>query len=213
MDTTPRPKVLDLSHYDDVQDKFAGAVAFGIRGIVNKVTEGLGGHDKSFDWRRGPAKDAGLLYGAYHFLRPGRLSQQADWFVQNIGDPSDLHLMADFEVAGISLADVQTFMGRVKALVGRYPSFYSYSAFMGERFTKADIADPFWKQVRPWVAAYNTHPTWPACWAAPWLWQYTGDGNGQKPHNVPGIVIEGGNGIDINSYAGTDDELAAEWAA
>lgn len=48
--------------------------------------------------------------------------------------------------------------------------------------------------------------------ALPWLrvslHQFTGDGVGPVPHSVPGIV---GSGIDINSYAGSDDDLCREW--
>lgn len=207
------PKVVDLSHYDDVQDHFAGAVQFGIRGVINKVTENTASLDKSFAWRRQPAANAGLLYGAYHFLRPGRIEQQAQWFLQNVGDTTGLLLACDFEVDGISLADVKTFLTFVHGVVGRWPVLYSYSAFMRERFTSADIADPFWKQIKLWIAAYNNHPTWPSCWDAPFLWQYTGDGSGSEPHNVPGIVIEGSKGIDINSFQGSDEELTAGWAS
>lgn len=214
-------RVVDLSHYDDVQDRFAGAVKFGIRGVVNKLTEGVGDHDRSFSWRLKPANNAGLLpLGAYHFARPGRIAQQADWFLQNLrNDAGDLAsfkapAVLDLEIEGVSLADAQAWLERVHAALGRWPWLYSYSAFLGEHFTKADLANPFWKQIPLWIAAHNDHPTWPACWGAPWLWQYTGDSSGLEPHNVSGIVIEeGGKGIDINSFDGTDDELAAAWAA
>jgi lysozyme len=213
------PKVVDLSHYDDVQDKFAGTVAFGIRGVVNKLTEGVGNFDHSAGWRIGPAIAAGLLYGVYHFIRPGRIAEQATWFLQHHNDLQAanpgvfIRIVLDYETDGVSLKDAEQWMTLVHEATGQWPLFYSYAAFLGERFTKADLANPFWKQVRLWLAAYNTHPTWPSCWDAPFLWQYTGDGSGQGPHNVPGIVLEGSKGIDINSFDGTDDELAAEWAA
>ncbi len=209
MTLTVNPKFVDLSHYDDVQDGFAGAVKFGIRGVVNKVTENTAVLDHSFLWRRKPAADAGLLYGAYHFIRPGRIAQQADWFVANVGDVTGLRLVLDYETPGVSLADAQAWLERVHDQTGQWAWFYSYSAFLGERFTKADLANPFWKNVEVWIAAYNNHPTWPACWAKPIAWQYTGDGSGLPPHNVPGIVIE--KGLDINSFDGSDDELKAAW--
>ena len=37
-----RADVIDLSHWDDVQDGFAGTVKMGVLGVINKVTEGLG---------------------------------------------------------------------------------------------------------------------------------------------------------------------------
>src|SRR5215471_11719507 len=197
------PKVVDLSHYDDVQDKFAGAVAFGIRGVINKITESMAVVDHSFNWRRKPASDAGLLFGGYHFLRPGRVMLQAGWFVQNVGDTTGLRLALDWEVDGVSLDDAKLWLTRVYEITGKWATLYSYAAFLEQHFDTAAIADPFWKQIPLWIAAYNDHPHWPSCWAAPWLWQYTGDGGGAPPHNVPGIVIEGSKGIDINSFDGT----------
>lgn len=212
--TTIIPRIADLSHYEDVQDKFAGAVKFGLWGVINKVTEGVGSHDASFGWRRQPIADAGLLPGAYHFARPGRLSQQADWFSQNIGDPAGLLLALDWEVPGIPLADVKVFLSRMYQLTGRWPWLYTYSSFLSENFTKADIADPFWKPIKLWGADYNSNPKWlPGLWSEPSIWQFTGDGNGPAPHNIDGIVIHGDKGIDINHFAGTRDELTAQWAA
>jgi hypothetical protein len=40
--------------------------------------------------------------------------------------------------------------------------------------------------------------------------QFTDDGVGPGPHQVPGIVIEGG--IDPNHYGGSAEQLKAEWA-
>lgn len=207
------PKVVDLSHYDDVQDGFTGAIKFGIRGVINKVTDGTSFRDPSFGWRREPAKNTGLLYGGYHFLRPGNIIAQANFFLQNLGDTVGLVLALDMEVPGISPSDAQTWIEHVHGTVGRWPWLYSYSAYLGEHWTKADIANPFWKQIPLWIAAYNDHPTWPPCWESPVLWQFTGDGSGPGPHNVPGITIEGDKGIDINSFDGTDEQLAAVWAA
>ena len=48
-----RADVVDLSHWDDVQDGFAGTVRMGVLGVINKVTEGSGYVDPSFGWRRG----------------------------------------------------------------------------------------------------------------------------------------------------------------
>ena len=47
-------------------------------------------------------------------------------------------------------------------------------------------------------------------WAKPDLWQFTGDGIGPQPHALPGIATRG---IDINSYTGTREQLALDWAS
>lgn len=215
------PKFVDLSHYDDVQDKFAGAARMGIRGVINKLTEGVGNLDHSAFWRIGPALEAGLLYGVYHFIRPGRIAEQAAWFLQHYKDLQAaapgvfIRIGLDHETAGVSVDDVKQWLTIVHDATGQWPWLYSYSAFLTDQFKDEQVAadDPFFKKIELWIAAYNDHPHWPPNWEKPVAHQYTGDGNGLPPHNVPGIVIEGSKGIDINSYDGTDEQLAAAWAA
>jgi hypothetical protein len=60
-----------------------------------------------------------------------------------------------------------------------------------------------------WLAQYGPRPVTPRNWPSAWLWQFTGDGLGPKPHSLPGIV---GFGIDINSYEGDAMKLAADWS-
>lgn len=213
------PKVVDLSHYDDVQDGFAGAVKFGVRGIINKLTEGVGCLDHSAFWRIRPAIDANLHFGVYHFIRPGRVIEQASYFLNNLDElrarvaaDTAIKMALDWETTGVSPDDVKQWLTQVHERTGEWAWLYSYSAFLHVNFGHAEIADPFWKQIKLWVASYNDHPTWPTCWDEPLLWQYTGDGSGEPPHNVEGIVIEG-KGIDINSYQGTDEQLDAAWNA
>lgn len=209
----PIPRVVDLSHYDNVQDAFAGAVRFGIWGVINKVTEGFGSVDASFDWRRKPAADAGLLYGGYHFLHPGRIQQQADWFLQHVGDPTGLLLALDHEDENGSHAspdEVKQWLRAIHDAVGRWPWLYSGSLIREQ--LAGQTSDPFWRQIRLWLPQYGPAPFSPPAFEDALLWQYTGDGAGQLPHNVPGITISG-KGIDINHFAGTRDELAAIWAS
>lgn len=202
------PRVIDLSHYDDVQDVFAGAVQFGIRGVINKVTEGYGGHDKSFDWRRKPCADAGLLYGAYHFLRPGRIAQQVGWFIDNVGDWAGILPALDHEDNDVPLSDARQFLELFQSKIGRWPLLYS--GFLIKDQLQGG-PDPFWSKIRLWLSHYSSRPTWPAAWDQPTLWQYSGDGLGPGPHGVPGI--EPATQLDMNSFDGTDEELAAMWAA
>jgi GH25 family lysozyme M1 (1,4-beta-N-acetylmuramidase) len=48
------PVIVDLSHFDDVQD-WDLVRSFGILGVINKATEGPGMTDKTFAIRRKPA--------------------------------------------------------------------------------------------------------------------------------------------------------------
>lgn len=204
------PKFVDLSHYDQLND-IAAVEAAGYRGIVNKASEGPGMVDVTFAQRRAVVLGAGMQYGAYHFLRPGDMAQQAAHFLNVVGDPSGLLLAADWEVNTVSVEAMKEFLGNVHDKVGRWPVLYSYASMLidmlGRTRTDAVLA-----QVRLWLAAYNSNPDWPKqIWPNYWAWQFTGDGNGPGPKQVPGIVLPGSKGIDINSYDGSDAQLVSEW--
>ena len=72
------PLVVDLSHHNDVAD-FGKVKAAGYAGIIHKATEAIGFVDNMYAIRRGDATDAGLLWGAYHFLRPVSIPAQVDF--------------------------------------------------------------------------------------------------------------------------------------
>ncbi len=205
------PRVIDLSHWDDVEDGFAGAVRAGIWGVINKASEGYGSRDMSFEWRREPAKVAGLLYGAYHFIRPGNVQRQVEFFFGCIGDTADLRLALDYEDARVPESNARQFCSLVFNKTGRYPTLY------GGAVIKANEADftshaYFWKQIPLWLSHYSAHPSWPTnIWDVPWLWQYTGDGLGPTPHGVPGIIPT--TKLDMDSYTGTRDQLVREWVS
>lgn len=204
------PRVIDLSHYDDVQDGFAGAVRAGIWGCINKASEAYGYKDASFDWRRDPAKAAGLLYGAYHFIRPGNVSNQVAWFLECVGDTVGLRLALDYEDDSVPESSARAFCQGVFNRVGRWPAIYGGSVIkQNEEEFAANVR--FWRQIPLWLSHYNAHPSWPTnIWGAPWLWQYTGDGAGPGPHGVPGVIPS--SQLDMNSYAGTHEQFIAQWA-
>lgn len=214
------PKVVDLSHYDDLQD-IGKVKAAGIVGIVNKASEGPVNVDRTFAIRRPVVLGAGLLYGAYHFLRPGDMRAQARHFLDVVGDPTGLLLMADWEVPGVPPSDLRIWLQAVRDQVGRWPVVYSYGSMLIEQLGTSR-PDPLLAQTRLWLAAYTGNPHWPAqIWTRPWLWQFTGDGSGPGVHQIPGIVLPGSKGIDVDAYEGgdahgtdvSDDALRAEWAA
>ena len=86
------PLVVDLSHHNDVAD-FGKVKAAGYAGIIHKATEAIGFLDNMYAIRRGDATDAGLLWGAYHFLRPVSIAAQVDFFLK-IASPDNTTLLA-----------------------------------------------------------------------------------------------------------------------
>lgn len=213
------PKVVDISHYDDVVPDttpgFAAVRKAGYVGVIHKATQGRGSADKMYALRRDPARTNDLEWGAYHYMTGEDPAQQADHFldVALLGDtaPGSVLFALDHEDRGATLKMARQFCERVAEKAGRYPILYS-GFLVKEQMPGASRADQKWwgTNIRLWLSQYGPKPKWPDCWAAPWLWQFTGDGVGPEPHKVPGIKIAGGP--DINSFAGTDEELRMQWA-
>lgn len=203
------PKVVDISHYDNVHPGgFVLLREAGYLGVINKATQGPGMTDKTYRLRRFAASEAGLLYGAYHYLTKGNVADQVKHFLDVVMPDDTIDLALDHEDRGVPLHNAQEFCERVHAQVGRWPMLYS-GFLIKEQISTKDY--PFWSKIRLWLSHYSKNPKWPTgCWKQPWLVQFTGDGAGPMPHEVPGITIDGG--MDINSWAGTDDELKAQWA-
>src|SRR5262245_47589329 len=112
------PLVVDLSHHNDVTD-FGKVKAAGYAGIIHKATEAIGFVDKMYTIRRGPAINAGLLWGAYHFQRPVSIPAQVDFFLK-IAAPDNMTLLAlDHEDERVPLIDAKEFLLRVEHAVGR----------------------------------------------------------------------------------------------
>lgn len=200
------PVVADIYHGDTVTD-LAKARAWGLRGIIHKATEGGVMVDRLYPDRRRMATATGLLWGAYHFLRPGDMKHQAMRFMDE-ADPDEHTLMAvDHEDPHVSLGDLRRFIATVESELGRYLVLYS-GFLIKEQIGQASADNTAFFAARPlWLSHYNVNPSWPKTWARPLLWQFTGDGDGPRPHAVPGIQDD----MDINSFDGTDEDLAAAW--
>jgi lysozyme len=204
-----KPVIVDLSHFDDVQD-WSAVKQFGILGVINKATEGRGLVDSTYAIRREPARERGILYGAYHFLRRGDPIVQADHFLDvalSVSEPEKLLLALDHEDRNVPLDNAKKWLQHVFDKTGRRAVLYS-GFLIKEQL--GDRHDPFLADHRLWLSHFSSNPKWPPNWAAPFVIQFTGDGQGPEPHQVPGISIEGG--IDLNHFGGTPDELRQEWA-
>jgi lysozyme len=198
----PSPKVIDIYHADSVSS-FEAIYKAGIRGVIHKATEGNTLTDFAYAERREVALDEGLLWGAYHFLRPGDMEGQARRFVDTAAPTEATLLAADHEDGKVSLLSLLEFMHEVHNEVGRFPLLYS-GFLIKEQIATAHVSDKgAFRLTRLWLAQYATTPKWPsAIWGKPFLWQYTGNGK-----------IDGISGhVDLNSFDGTDEELAAQWA-
>ncbi|HKO56422.1 MAG TPA: glycoside hydrolase family 25 protein [Thermoanaerobaculia bacterium] len=205
-------RVVDLYHNDDVTS-FAAAAAAGIWGVIHKATTGQTGQDSAYAARRGEALAAGLLWGAYHWGTNADVAGQVENFL-NVADPDDETLVAlDFEETEgnqMTLDQAREFLERVADKLGRKPVLYGGGLLKTELGSEQD---PFFGGHRLWLAHYSETPTVQASWDTYWLWQYTDSRTGIEPNTVDGIPGDSNGNLDCNSYSGTQDELAAEWAS
>lgn len=198
--TSPVAKVVDLSHYNIIPLSLKPAYEAGIRGVIHKGTEGLGRLDPKCGGRYFLAKDAGLLWGLYHFIRPGDPVQQAQNFLSmtaRVRDAKTL-LVCDYEVPEVPLSNVLAFLDFVYQVTGRVrlPVLYSGNTL---KEAQGDIT-PLTK-FPLWLAQYSPTPVLPKGFTKYWMWQFTDSGA------IPGIT----GAVDCNAYAGSDDALIADW--
>ncbi|GAA3122901.1 glycoside hydrolase family 25 protein [Streptomyces rameus] len=92
----------------------------GLSFVFIKATEGRSYVNPHLAAQAKTARDAGLVVGFYHFLWPGNLTAQADYFLRHAPDrPGDI-LAVDWETTGdgthASNAEKDSFIRRLKAL-------------------------------------------------------------------------------------------------
>jgi GH25 family lysozyme M1 (1,4-beta-N-acetylmuramidase) len=92
----------------------------GLSFVFIKATEGRSYVNPRLAAQAKTARDAGLVVGFYHFLWPGNLTAQADYFLRHAPDrPGDI-LAVDWETTGdgthASNAEKDSFIRRLKAL-------------------------------------------------------------------------------------------------
>lgn len=211
MQTTINFRVVDLFHEDNVTS-FSEAAAAGIWGIIHKATTGATGTDPAYAQRRTSAVAAGLLWGAYHFGSNADVTQQVQNFLNTAAPDAQTLVALDFEPYSgdqMTLDQAQQFLSLVGEKLGRMPVLYSGSLI------KQDLGNSvsaFFGAHRLWLADYSATPTLQASWSDYWLWQYTDSTTGLTPNSIAGIPGDANGDLDCNSYAGTQEQLAAEWA-
>lgn len=183
---------VDISHWQDGRLDFVKAKQAGVQFVVHKVTEGMSMFDALYERRRAEVAKAGLVWGGYHFARPGRSSgaKQAQFFLSRMKPvKGNLRPVLDLEkTGGLSPARLgewaEDFAEEVKMRVGVAPVIYT-------PFDLPERLGPLW------VARYsnaNKAPRVPAPWKGYSIWQFS-DGTFGRPSTVPGI-----GRCDLNTF-------------
>ena len=209
---TQVPVIVDISHGDEVTS-FAQASQAGLRGVIEKATTGATGRDDAYKGRRKPAKQATLLWGAYHWGTAAKVEDQVANFL-DWAEPDNTTLVAlDFERTPgnqMTLAQARDFLTLVTEKLGRKPVLYGGDLLKEQLGNKKD---KFFGSHRLWLAQYGNHPVVQASWDTFWLWQYADGESGPEPRTVPGIPGDSKGRLDCDHYVGTVAQLTAEWAS
>jgi lysozyme len=202
----PTPVVVDLSHHNVIPESLQPANDAGVLGIIHKASEGITYVDPTCDNRLYLAKQAGLLFGTYHFMRPGDPGEQVAFYYDTVqalqskaGESRDWLWALDYEDTGVSLDDVVSFLEQLEAVTQQSPVLYSGHVLKDKL---AGNPDSRLTGYRLWIAQYGATLTLPPGWDRYYLWQYSDKGS------VPGIQPP----TDLNAYAGPVSELLAGWS-
>ncbi|HET9114827.1 MAG TPA: GH25 family lysozyme [Gaiellaceae bacterium] len=188
--TTARAKGLDVSNWNGAV-KWASVASAGYRFAFGKATEGTRYVDATYATNRNGSEAAGLVFGAYHFARPGGGSlggatasaiAQADHFLAVASpQPGELPPVLDLETTGkLSktrlLAWTLAWLEEVYARTGVEPFVYTsplfWSRSVGNSTAAAEVGTRLWiahwtKATNPLVPAQNWNGTG---WT---FWQWT----------------------------------------
>jgi GH25 family lysozyme M1 (1,4-beta-N-acetylmuramidase) len=142
--------------------------------------------DSQFKANRAGAHALGLPTILYFALVPGHsIAQQVQVFLNTVGEllDSELPPSIDWELHGVTLADVKAARVLIEGALSRRPIIYSYPSFIeeqripaGDSITECDL----------WVSHTGvTRPHVPAPWTHAVAWQWCGDDCAGGP--IPGV--------------------------
>ena len=202
----PLNAVIDISHHNS-NVNLATAKGDGILGVIQKATQGQSGSDPTYQCNRQRAKDAGLLWGAYHFATGSDGLEQAQHFLDVVGDDAGTLLVLDFESnptgPSMDLEEARAFVTHVNEQTGRFPGLYSghyIKQLLGAN------TDPILAECWFWLAQYGPTPVVPRNWNTWTMWQYTDGAFGSEPHEVKGV-----GRCDRDKFNGSEAQLRKLW--
>jgi GH25 family lysozyme M1 (1,4-beta-N-acetylmuramidase) len=194
------PKVIDISHHQPDPIDWAKVKNGGTLAVIHKATEGTTHVDEDMAPRQLAATQAGLSWSTYHFLRPGNITQQMDFYLQTADPPTGSRVCLDHEDEGVSLDDLKS---AIKYLGQQRPDLQItlYSGHLIEEQLNGEYDHYLATSVSLWTAQYTDRPSdvdWnDATWPKPSLWQYSDQ-----------TTVDGIDGpVDGNKWNGSDENL------
>ncbi len=202
----PLNVIIDISHHNSSVN-LNKAKEDGIVGVIQKATQGLTNTDPTYNTNRTKARNAELLWGAYHFATGSDGVAQAGHFLSTVGDTAGTLLVLDLEPnptgPSMTLEEARAFVTHVNEKTGRFPGLYSghyIKQLLGSN------TDPILSQCWFWLAQYGPTAVVPPNWPTWTMWQYTDGAIGPAPHQVSGI-----GRCDRDKFNGSMTQLRKLW--
>jgi hypothetical protein len=181
-----------------------------------KASEGTGFVGPQFLAWIPQIRAAGLIPGAYHWIKRGNGAQQAQFFynlVRQVGGPEGMLIQLDCE-DDATLSDVDAWAAEWRRLSGNHPFLiYSGAWWWGARGWDGTHITPYLWHSHYLTADTDTIPDNPAEFAArvPASWWVPGYG-GWSTTTLLQFTSQGdagslGNNVDLNVYRGTREQL------
>jgi lysozyme len=164
-----------------------------------KATEGTGHRDTRFPANWAGIRGAGMVRGAYHFLRSDSdPAAQARFFLSIVGDLRGSMAALDVESSGASRpsgAQARAFVGEYRRRTGGRPIVI----YTGRWYWRDTIGNPHGADLGPlWHSAYSSTPgPLYGGWNRFSFWQWTDAGS------CPGVA----GPCDLNNFDGDRDDL------
>lgn len=205
---------IDTSHWTGVVD-WQAAKAGGIQFAIIKFMDGKTRSRFAEENYRG-AKDAGVLVGAYQWLRSAKegawaspAGQAREYLAMLADHPCDIRPAVDYEWSPLG----KKYNADMSDLQSWHTAFYGGYGKLGMIYTAPGYWNQYsggagWAQNPLWAAQYKVRlPDRFGPWPAWKFWQFTGTGDGSKY----GVPADGEKAVDLNYWCGTLADLQA-WA-
>jgi lysozyme len=202
----PYEGIFDISHWQGSPD-LATAKAAGFDAVIIKATQGVNVPDGTFARNWAQARAQNFLSGVYHFGEGASGVVQADFLLATANPDASTLVALDFERnpngESMSIQQAMDFVTHVNDKLGRWPVLYG-----GANLKQAlnNQANAVLGNCPLWLAQYGPTAVLPPGWTAWTLWQYSDDNFNKPSDPVPGV-----SPCDRDRYAGTREELAANW--
>jgi len=169
-----------------------------------KATEGVSFRDSRYPTNKANSRSAGLIHGAYHFLRVGDGAAQARFFLSTTGGPDGIMCALDVESAldgsNPTISDCNEFANEFWRLTNGHPLV----VYTGHWYWVGRIGNPRGAHLGAlWHSEYEPNPsTGPDLdryggWTGALFWQWTSSGS------CPGISGR----CDLNVFYGDQTDL------